>query len=94
MQTAFKGIVTKVKFAHNDWCHQFFTMFSKPIIIIFLRYNIFPHMFSKQMTKNYVTVSGKWLKQETVKDGKAWLSAIWPWKLTTQGQGQSNHRNQ
>ena len=33
-------------------------------------------------------------KQETAEDGKAGLSAIWPWKSTNQGQGQSNHRNQ
>ena len=32
--------------------------------------------------------------QETAEDGKAGLSAIWPWKSTNQGQGQSNHRNQ
>ena len=29
------------------------------------------------------------LKQETAKDGKAGLSAIWPWKSTNEGQGQS-----
>ena len=32
-------------------------------------------------------------KQETAEDGKASLSAIWPWKSTNQGQGKSNHRN-
>ena len=32
-------------------------------------------------------------KQETAEDGKAGLSAFWPWKSTNQGQGQSYHRN-
>ena len=35
-----------------------------------------------------------YFKQETAEDGKAGLSAIWPWKSTNQGQCQSNHRNQ